>query len=528
MDVPVQPPLVNIAPAPGHAATRETHNGNGLSGMMPYTCQHCVRKKIKCDKAIPVCSSCVKGKVECAYQEPPRRTRKRKHGEDVHERLARYERILTENGLLKSSASESLPRETSPKDQTQNVDLPCCKQSLNSANSGKLLSGDGRSRYVDGDLWLDTGEASTQETPEDTEEDNHSPTGIDYALGGDPISSALLATSQDLADYHPHHLDAIKLWEIYVVNVEYICKILHLPTAAKIVETVSRQPMAASEGEECLLFSIYHFAVFSMSDDDCANEFERPRMELMSKYHYAFRQALVNAKWLTTTEMPVLQAYVLFLISVRTQISPHTFWILTGVAMRIAQRMGLHRDGESLGLFPFDVQMRRRLFWQLLPLDSFASQVSGTGIFAAPNSWDTKMPLNINDDQIYPGMMEPPIEQKGASEMMYALTKIELSNLYTRTGVKVKDVGGAIRLQNGSELERLIDQVENTIETKYLRYCDIVNPLHFLTLGITRSAANAVRLRNRLPSIMDETINDQKQRELCILAQKILDTDCAL
>jgi hypothetical protein len=95
-----------------------------------------------------------------------------------------------------------------------------------------------------------------------------------------------------------------------------------------------------------------------------------------------------------------MQALVLFFLPFRYFYNPHTYWILTGVAVRIAQRMGLHRDGEKLGLPPFDVQMRRRLFYQLLPLDGIASQMSGTGIAIMLDNCDTQQPLNINDDQI--------------------------------------------------------------------------------------------------------------------------------
>ncbi|KAK2878172.1 Transcription factor vrtR1 [Arthroderma sp. PD_2] len=338
----------------------------------------------------------------------------------------------------------------------------------------------------------------------------------------------MLGSSQNLTDYHPSHEEAMKLWDAYVRNVDPLCKILHVPTIAKMVQTVSRQPVAASKSDECLLFAIYYFAVFSMADSDCVQEFNKTRDELTCKYQDAVRQALSNAAWLKTTAMPVLQAYILFLVANRTQVDPQTFWILTGIAIRLAQRMGLHRDGENLGLPPFEVQMRRRLFWQLLPLDGYAGQVSGTGISISPSSWDTKQPLNINDDQIYPGMTEQPEEQRGASEMIFCLTRIELSNFYTRTGVKMKDVGATIQFRGTEDIERLIDEVEGLIETKYLRYCDILNPLHFLTLGIVRSATNAVRLRNRMPPLIKQTISDCQRRDLCTLAQKILDTDCAI
>lgn len=366
------------------------------------------------------------------------------------------------------------------------------------------------------------------EISEDEEEDEPVPPVGTNMFTTDPISGALLGGSQTLVHHHPSHKDAMKLWAAHVENVEPLCKVLHIPTTAKMVETVSRNPSTASRADECLLFAIYHFAVFSMSDEDCVLAFGQSRMGLMNKYQQAFRQALVNASWLKTTEMPVIQAYVLFLISIRTQIDPHLFWMLTGIAVRIAQRMGLHRDGESLGLSPFDVQMRRRVFWQLLPLDGYAGQVSGTGISISPNSWDTKPPLNIDDAQIYPDMTHQPEEQKGATEMIYCLAKTALSDLYTRTGVETKDAGGTIQLKASGELETLIDEVESTIEAKYLRYCDIINPLHVLVLGSVRSATNAVRLRNRISLLMNHTIGDPERKQLCVLAQKILDTDCAL
>ena len=111
--------------------------------------------------------------------------------------------------------------------------------------------------------------------------------------------------------------------------------------------------------------------------------------------------------------------------------------------------------------------------------------------------------------------------------MIYCLTRTELSKFYTRTGVKMKDIGATIQLRDSAELEQLIDEVESIIETKYLRYCDIVNPLHFLASGIARSAANAVRLHSRMPQLINQTIGDQQRRELCVLAQKVLDTDSA-
>jgi Fungal specific transcription factor domain len=470
-----------------------------------------------------MCLSCKKGKRDCIYQAPPPRRPKRKRNENVYERLERFERLLQDNGLLPKTNTILLSHEEMHPHTQQSALLRTSQPEKTEA--GKLLSRDGKSRYVDSALYCDLGEEDMHEVSEDDEAGQSAPAGIGSPAEGF-LSSALLSVSQNLVDYHPSHHDAMKLWAQHVQHAEPLIKVLHIPTTAKLIEMVSQQPTRASKAQECLLFSIYYFAVFTMTEEDCMRGFGQSRTTLMSKYQNAFRQALINASWLKTTEILVMQAFVLFLIAVRTQIDPQTFWIMTGVAVRIAQRIGLHRDGESLGLAPFDVEIRRRLFWQLLPLDGYAGQLSGTGISIAPNSWDTRQPLNINDDQIYPGMTQQPEEQEGATEMIYCLMRTELTKLCNRTGVKVKDIGATIQLRSGAELGQLIDEVESTIETKYLRYCDIVNPLHFLTCITARCAANSVRLHCRMPQ-MNQTISDQERRELCVIAQQILDTDSA-
>lgn len=49
---------------------------------------------------------------------------------------------------------------------------------------------------------------------------------------------------------------------------------------------------------------------------------------------------------------------------------PCSLWTLLGVAVRIGQGLGLHRDGTSLGLSPFEIEMRRRLWWNIVVLDA--------------------------------------------------------------------------------------------------------------------------------------------------------------
>jgi hypothetical protein len=76
-------------------------------------------------------------------------------------------------------------------------------------------------------------------------------------------------------------------------------------------------------------------------------------------------------------------------------------------------------------------------------------------------------------------------------------------------------------------VELVIKEAESVIEEKYVRYCDIVNPLHMLTMGMARAGIAAMRLRVRLAKIKNNTASDDERRELFRLAEKILDTDTA-
>ncbi|KAK3356427.1 hypothetical protein B0T25DRAFT_602907 [Lasiosphaeria hispida] len=107
---------------------------------------------------------------------------------------------------------------------------------------------------------------------DDGDEEYQEVGGAAASSASDPLTAAFLGFSFDhslsLFEYHPTHFEAMTLWGAYSANVEPICKVLHVPSAVKEVE-VSRQPETVSSSKECLLFAVYHFAVFSMMDKDC-------------------------------------------------------------------------------------------------------------------------------------------------------------------------------------------------------------------------------------------------------------------
>lgn len=367
--------LVSIAPAPQAAPVPQ----DGIqTPLMAYACVICTKRKVKCDRLVP-CSACRKGRVECQYQEPPRRKRKRQPVEDLQERLDRYEKLLINHGISLNDSETATPATKT----SSTVSSPTETQPGTGQSTGKLLGGPGKTRYIDSNIWRNLGEDLHPSSDEDERDDRQNDGYPKKQDIQDPASFAFYGASapkQDLLNLHPTYDVAMKLWKLYVRNVDPIIRIIHLPTGLEMVQRAAANPSAMSKVTEALLFAIYFFATVSTSEDEFRREFGLPWASLQESYHLAARQALVSCQFLKTTELAVLQAYVLFLLAVRQRYDPHTFWILTGIAVRLGQRMGLHRDGEALGLNPFDVEVRRRLFWQLLPLDGMSGQLSGTGI----------------------------------------------------------------------------------------------------------------------------------------------------
>ncbi|TKA72763.1 hypothetical protein B0A55_06840 [Friedmanniomyces simplex] len=516
------------------------------AGSMAFACVTCTRRKVKCDKTGPPCSTCRKTRLECHYEAPPPRKRKRKPTDDVQERLEHYENLLRQHGIIDQSGEASKldnvgVKRPSPSDSTpSNATNPLSFGNVTagdpagSSRTGKLLAGRGKSRYIDSTLWRNLEELGPSSDEEEEEVQGQGQHGAAYHVrsSADPLTASMFASGapgQSLLDLHPTYDAAMKCWRVYLSHVEPLTKLFHVPTATATVQRAAANPSSATKPIECLLFAIYHFATVAMTDEECQQSLGQDRAVLQCRYHAAVTQAFLNAAFLRTTDIIVVQAFVMFLLSIRNKYDPHTFWILTGVGVRLAQRIGLHRDGEDLGLKPFDVQVRRRLFWQLLPLDGMAAQLSGTGIALPFDSWDTKQPLNLDDEDIHPDMPEAPAERVGATDMLFCLLRTEMGKFHQKLKPFLGNWGRLWELGDLSaigEMEAAIQEMETGFETKYMRYCDPVIPVHFLALLLGRGAPQNARLRLRLPRVRAcEDVDENELRDLWRLAMRMFDYD---
>lgn len=192
---------------------------------------------------------------------------------------------------------------------------------------------------------------------------------------------------------------------------------------------------------------------------------------------------------------------------------PRTMWSLAGVAVRIAQGQGLHRDGASFKLPPFEAEMRRRLWYQIIFVEAHSTQRAGCGVPNVYDSCDTKLPLNVNDADLYPDMKEAPAPRKGATEMIYFLMFCEM---LVNFRIVWRDKKRNPRSNNARD--DMLPHMEETLEDKFLKYCDPLEPLHSLCSTMARSSICKLRLLLHHPRQLSMTGNNdsvtQSKREI--------------
>lgn len=183
--------------------------------------------------------------------------------------------------------------------------------------------------------------------------------------------------------------------------------------------------------------------------------------------------------------MITLQAYVFYLLTLRVKADSETLWSMTGIAVRIAQRIGIHRDGTTHGLPLFQVELRRRLWWQIVMLDGRAGELSGTGSSLLARLADAQRPLNLNDSDLSPGMEKFPREHNGPTQMSFPLLRVEVWSFLKDVSSKQQIDHFWSRLTGDklslAEKDKAIDELETRFEEKYMRNFDTSIPVHFLT-----------------------------------------------
>lgn len=322
-------------------------------------------------------------------------------------------------------------------------------------------------------------------------------------------------TTAEIKATHPSAADIFRLWQIFLDNVNPLTKLVHAPAMQRQLFASVRDLENNSKEFDVMLFAIYLAAIQSMSRHDVQDTFGETKGQFLRRYQGAIRAALVRADFTNTSDLFIVQAFVLYLVStsilqrpclfpltiveqsIREYTEPNSLWILTGIGIRLAQRLGLHRDGTLIGISPFETEIRRRVWWNLVGLDSRTAESCGAGLACNPPKYDAKPYLNINDSDLNPTMSVPPQEHEGATEMIFCKFQNSIGHFLRNS----KECGlYRIMGQPQRPTQTLsFDELEAECEDKYFKHCDPSVPLHLFTLLLGKATLMILRLIVRHP-----------------------------
>ncbi|KAM0420570.1 hypothetical protein ACHAPT_011616 [Fusarium lateritium] len=516
-----------IPGVPGSAPhqQQQLHDPAAVKLTRGTSCVLCQQRKVRCDKNKP-CANCVKAKVECRVipPQPPRRRKKRLQEKDLIDRLKKYESLLAEHGVKVDAIGHELRPDGPPGDDVDELenDFEGLKTSPEASSSPAAS----QAERTGGGTWFSlhkefrASEHMLQDSSEDEPEVGSTiHRAFDRMFATDGFPFIIGGPLGPITQLHPSTIHIFQLWQIYIDNINPLLKITHVPTVqAQIIEASSHIENVPSN-IEALMFAIYFMAVTSLEEADVYKRFNESKKELLARYHSGTQQALAKAGFMRVNDPILLQAYILYLFAVRWFVDPRQVFCLIGLAVRIAQRMGLHRDPAQFGLPPFEVEQRRRLWWTLVGYDRRLGEMSGSTVTALSSGGDCKLPLNVNDSDLHVDGKEMPTPHTGPTEMLFALTRVELamavSSDSNRDSYKLNNPdkspaatpgsrsSATIRLagQDGPaySLEGYCAHMEGT----YLSQCDSKIPLHFFTLTMTRQALCKMRIISFLVRMHD-------------------------
>ncbi|KAI8283378.1 hypothetical protein K4K60_002776 [Colletotrichum sp. SAR11_57] len=447
-----------MTPPASGAASRQ--HQQEPSGKQPLSCANCRHRKIKCDKVQPRCTQCERSDLDCVF--PSRkRNRKPRQGRqsELLNRITRLESIVSkvDSGNLDAAAKDAAVAAVAAAAQVQagrgrssssagagagggesDEPSPAAPGWDHPAPPANLMSAefwDNLCQEVEGmrqalDQPSDGDESSEDEAPMTTPESSANKGLTPPALSGLILSSTVASPGGEEMKRPPRE-QILYMCRIFFENVDPAFKVLHRPTTCAEMEAFANAPnKRIDDATEALFFSMYFGAITSLSNQACVKNLGEERSVLAQRYREGVERALIKADYLNSTEIKTLQALTNYVCFLRTHNASRASWALIPLVVRLAQALHLHRDGVSPPIPPFEAEMRRRLWWMIVVLDIRAAEDRGTDAAIPRQSYNTRLPYNLNDDDFGPSTTTPLEDRTGPTEMTFCLCTSMSSGIF--------------------------------------------------------------------------------------------------
>lgn len=288
------------------------------------SCLTCRRRKVRCDRRTPICAVCQRGNHVCSYQSI---AQTRTYTNDVSN---------LDNATWVQKPSASLHRQSPNTNHATSGSIPSTPASIPSTIHNSTPATMDRAAR---DVIISPGRNNAQPTSNSHQSSTAPTLPLPYSACPPGKTSFIYSfmnrhseNENDLALYYPQSLsDCQLLYDVFVSNVQSAICLFHEPTLRQAFDThLAQQELYApiapvSPGQEHrhvsrfepLLFSVFFSAVYSMDAIQVNNVFGGSKAGMLERFETALMLALDNESFLSSPAIPVLQAFVLNLVSER-------------------------------------------------------------------------------------------------------------------------------------------------------------------------------------------------------------------
>ncbi|KAH3905269.1 hypothetical protein HBH56_218900 [Parastagonospora nodorum] len=293
----------------------------------------------------------------------------------------------------------------------------------------------------------------------------------------------------------------IILWQVFTQRIEPLVRIMYrwVVEDLRTRSTSMELQTSLTPAERALIMAVCYTSVNSLTNDECRSMLQLERATLLTECRFQCEDALVHTNMFCMTDLNVIRAVVFYIMGSFDRVSTHSLWSLLGMTIRNAEKLGLHRDGAVLGLSPMATEERRRLWWQLQHLDLGAAVRMGLTPMTLTAGWDVKMPLNIEDEDLYASSTTAPPEKRGLTSLSYNLFTYwvldqQRQNFLSKHG-RFELSWLTNSAMSSTTKDDMLSLLEDGVNRHFVQFCDPINPLHVLLQLLTRSFITNMQLR---------------------------------
>ncbi|KAL7929308.1 hypothetical protein V8C35DRAFT_316054 [Trichoderma chlorosporum] len=518
--------------SPGAPLNDTSFSQQPVKSQRILACVLCHQRKIKCNRKFP-CNNCIKTQSQC---EPatlaPRRRRRKIPPPDLVNRLLVYESLLRANNIKFDETHQyKTPTNKSPTvddadhsdrgNECVNVSNPATKAHSETVYQAKNYWHAVNQGYRDND---------SDTTYEDVRDNPVKNTWDLIYHENDQLLFGARHEPADLCSLHPNAVQIFRLCQLYIENVNPLLQVIHAPSFLSLIINAASDVSNIKPNLEALMFGIYSMAVVSLTNEDCIDLFGTTRNILLQQYHRGSQEALLNAHFLRTDDRSCLTALFLHLLSIKPKMDPRSVSSLLGIAIRIAQRLGIDNESSLAECDIVEAEMCRRLWWALVLFDTRICELIDTKKTALTPAWECRIPLNVNESELRVGRREMPRTQTRPSDSIFVVVRGAIADFLRHasfylnlTNPAMNAVAKTTRTKSNMD-DSEISVFEKELEEKYLKHCDPEIPLQFMTIWTARGCIARYRIIEQF-SMLNGPIGDTQRDALGLMALDMITCD---